>query len=472
MKLQHRLSLTISTIIVLMSAGFIVSLYLVERSHLRSEAGAARRAALAMFATVCRDSTLSRDEIGLLNYVSHTAFTPGIVSVEFVDGRDRIVMHNDLSLKGTALKERWPERIPPSEILETRAAGDSRGILEYAMPVEAEGIRLGAVRMTYDAEFEDRKISAALGQAVRRFAGVAALFLVAGVIIARYTAYVFVRPIEDLSAAVGRIGAGDFGLEIKNRRSDEIGRLSRDFNRMALRLRELDELKDQFIQTVSHDLRNPLFAIIAAADYMLTRKSESDRDAAMTKTISNSARDLSLMVTDILDVAKMKAGKMVYHRENVAARELIQGVCELYAAPTSFRELTLRQSVSEAATLNVDPRMVKRVFSNLIANAIKFTSAGGTIDVGVRPSDDPAMATFFVSDTGIGIPPEEQPKIFDRFHQISKVDGAVSNAAGTGLGLTISKSIVEDHGGKIWLESAVGRGTTFYFTLPTAAEAS
>ena len=469
MRLQLRLSLTISALVIVLSCGFILSLYLVERSYLRAQAEDARSDAAAKLATVCRDSFLSRDDIGLLNYVRHLAASPGTISAAFIGGDNRVLMHSDLSLKGSHHARPWTLSPSARGILHRRGRENSgsREIIEYAAPVDADGVRLGFALLDYDAAAADAEIAMALRNTLRRFGGVSLLCLAAGLLVAHYTAYSFVKPITELTNAVGRVGGGDFSTAIRNDRDDEIGRLSRDFDRMAARLHKLDELKGEFIQTVSHDLRNPLFAIVMTCEYILAKNTLGESEVDLTKTIWRSAQDLSRMVTDILDVSKIQAGKMVYHPEPSSPAELLQSAGALYATMMSAKRLSLAVEVPNAPlSAYVDRTMISRVLSNLISNAVKFSKKGGRIAIGVRPDDATAAAVFFVSDNGVGVPPEELPYLFGRFHQIAQTDPEMKGLHGTGLGLTICKGIIEGHGGKIWVESTQGRGTTIFFSVP------
>ncbi len=475
MKLQLRLSLAISALIFLLSGGFIMSLYLVERSYLRGQAEAERADALSKLATVCRDSFLSRDEIGLLNYMRHVAETPGIVSAAFLDNGNRILMHSNVALKGSTLSLPWTENITPGRLLHQRTfvGTAKRDMLEYAAPVESDGVRLGIALLHYDAASADATIAQALRNTLRRFAGVAAICLLAGVLVAQYTAYAFVKPIRTLTGAVGRIGGGDFSTLIRNERNDEIGQLSRDFDHMATRLHQLDELKSQFIQAVSHDLRNPLYAVVMTCEYMLAQNSLGSREVELTNTICASAKELAKMVTDILDLSKMQAGKMIYHKEDTDLAEIIRPLSGLYAAMLSAKELTMTQNFPDfLPRVRVDRRMISRVFSNLVSNAVKFSKKGDRIEIGARPGDGSDRTTFYVADSGIGISAEELPYVFGRFHQVAQTDPEMKDLHGTGLGLTICKSIVEDHGGRIWVESIDGRGSTFFFSLPKTTSLS
>jgi signal transduction histidine kinase len=169
------------------------------------------------------------------------------------------------------------------------------------------------------------------------------------------------------------------------------------------------------------------------------------------------------LIGDLLDIAAIEASRLSMERRRHAADALVRDAVELEQAAATQKGLALESEVIGGGSFEVicDRERVLQIFSNLIGNAIKFTEAGGAVTVRAEPRGDDAL--FAVADTGSGIPPEQLPFIFDRFWQAGE-----TARAGTGLGLTIAKGFVEAHGGKIWVESRLGAGTTFSFTLPLA----
>ncbi|MBI4349156.1 MAG: response regulator [Elusimicrobia bacterium] len=235
------------------------------------------------------------------------------------------------------------------------------------------------------------------------------------------------------------------------------------------RLYALDQAKDEFISTVSHDLRGPLDAItmitdtLARGDYGEMRE-EQRRLVALIK---DSARHLAAFVANILDAAKIRAGSFKYVMQELKAEDFVPRITELFSVSASSRGVKLEQRIAPGVKpLFADGAKLEQVVNNLVGNALKFTARGGTVRVVVEP--DGEYARFSVSDTGIGIPKEEQPRLFQKFQQVDVQRQRDMHIAGTGLGLSICKTIIEGHRGKIWVESEPGKGSAFLFTIPLA----
>jgi PAS domain S-box-containing protein len=221
--------------------------------------------------------------------------------------------------------------------------------------------------------------------------------------------------------------------------------------------------RDQVLRVVAHDLRNPLSAILAQLWALRRQGAESDRRSVKpAEVIERAARRMNRLIQDLLDVAVMESGQLTIEGAQLAARDLIVGAVDMQRPLASSSSLELRVDVDrDLPDIWGDRDRLLQVFENLIGNAIKFTNAGGRITVGAASRDHEVI--FRVADTGAGIAPENLPHVFDRFWQASS-----AGRLGAGLGLPITKGIVEAHGGRIWVESEAGSGSTFFFTIPTA----
>mgnify|MGYP003879136683 CR=1 FL=1 len=227
---------------------------------------------------------------------------------------------------------------------------------------------------------------------------------------------------------------------------------------------EADRLKSEFLANMSHELRTPLNSIIGFSEVILegidgplTETQEMDLTA-----VHEAGKHLLCLINDILDLAKIEAGRMELHREKIDLNEIISLVLSTASALVRDKEVALVSEVeTDLPPLFADPQRVRQILLNLVSNAIKFTNKGS---VTVRAETDDENVTISVTDTGIGIRAEDIPIIFEEFRQ---VDGSTTRRyGGTGLGLPISKRLVELHGGQMWVESEVGTGSTFSFTLP------
>jgi PAS domain S-box-containing protein len=226
------------------------------------------------------------------------------------------------------------------------------------------------------------------------------------------------------------------------------------------------QLRDQVLGIVAHDLRNPLSTILMQTSALkrqgpkLERRSEKPMDV-----IHRAATRMNRLIQDLLDVAVMEAGQLTINRARLSAGGLIAEVVDMQRPLASSSSLEIRVEVDpDVAEVWGDRDRLIQVFENLIGNAIKFTQAGGRITAGATSRDDEVV--FWVADTGGGIPSENLPRVFDRFWTATR-----TGRQGAGLGLPITKGIVEAHGGRIWVESTVGSGSTFFFTIPRISAA-
>jgi signal transduction histidine kinase/CheY-like chemotaxis protein len=229
-------------------------------------------------------------------------------------------------------------------------------------------------------------------------------------------------------------------------------------------LREVDRLKNQFLANMSHELRTPLNSIIGFSRVMLKGidGSLTDLQEADLTSIYSSGQHLLNLINSILDMSKIEAGKMDLSFEEVFLHDILNGVLATARGLLKDRPIELRSHIPEdLPTVWADAQRIRQVLINLVSNAAKFTEKG-TITLRVDP--DPEFVTVHISDTGIGIEPEAQKRLFIPFQQVDA--STARRAGGTGLGLAISRSFVEMHGGQIWVESEPGQGSTFSFTLP------
>lgn len=227
--------------------------------------------------------------------------------------------------------------------------------------------------------------------------------------------------------------------------------------------KELDSMKEEFLHSITHDLRNPLTAIRGFIRLFQSGQAGpiNDIQKKMLETMDKASLRLVTMVNDILDLARLDAGRLDLHLEQIQLSETAQRVIELFAPQARGSGVTLKIDLVGGSIdpITLDPALVERVFINLFGNALKYTPDGGTITAQIQSS--PEEVRCAVIDTGEGIPSNYLTQIFDKFRQ---VDGQYKG--GAGLGLTICKRIVEAHGGHIWVESEVGKGSSFIFTFP------
>lgn len=337
-----------------------------------------------------------------------------------------------------------------------------------------------------------------------------------GFLITLMSARILIKPIEKLVSATERVARGEFVQAVDIRSRDEIGDLAKSFNAMTLQLKEsrdhlerkveertrqlaenleelrqarsitlkmledlqsakrelekanlelkeMDETRMKFIGIASHELKTPLTAIKANIDFILSEKEGRLPDylKPYLQTIQRNTNRIQKTMDLMLDLSRIRSGSLPLHPEPILLSEVIPGYIN-EVKPVDKR-ISVELNIPPELYVYADRNRLHDIFVNLLSNAFKFTPEGGYIFIQASQKEDYILHE--IRDTGIGIPEDQFQKIFEEFYQ---VEGG--KHGGTGLGLAITKRIVEEHGGKIWVESRLGKGSTFYFTLPIFKE--
>jgi len=249
---------------------------------------------------------------------------------------------------------------------------------------------------------------------------------------------------------------------------ERIGRVA--VMRDITNFKELDEMKSEFLAAVSHDLRAPLIFMRGYASMLLTAGCLGDKEREYVESILCGVEQINELVSDLLDLGRIEAG-IGLEREPCHLGVILIEAVDSMRAQAAAKEITLRMEPSESAAIVAgDATLLRRAVANLVDNAIKYTPSGGIVTVGlsVHTDGEGERAVIRVADTGIGIAPDDQMRLFEKFHRIKRRDAPL--ASGTGLGLAIVKSIVERHEGKVWVDSELYEGSTFYISLPLSRE--
>jgi PAS domain S-box-containing protein len=257
-----------------------------------------------------------------------------------------------------------------------------------------------------------------------------------------------IRDVTERRVAEERIRAANLELEERNR---EIERA--------------DRLKSEFLASMSHELRTPLHTIIGFTE-LLAEELEgplNDKQKRFVEHVRKDSVHLLELINDVLDLSKIEAGRMDLDIRPIDAGEILSDTLTGIAQAASAKSITIENRVTGPHAVLADRVRLREVFTNLLSNAIKFTPSGGKVSIDAR-IEDRSRIRFSVADTGIGIAPEDQSVIFDKFRQVGSTTRGVRE--GTGLGLAIVKHLVEMHGGRVELESASGKGSCFSFTIP------
>jgi signal transduction histidine kinase len=313
--------------------------------------------------------------------------------------------------------------------------------------------------------------------------GAASIFLALG--LGFVISWSFILPVREAEGFLGQVAKGNFGATIDVANRDEFGALADRMNQMsrelhhlyeehrvaAHQLRELNaelerasKAKSDFLANMSHELRTPLNAIIGFSEVLSERMfgELNEKQEEYMKDIHASGTHLLSLINDILDLSKIEAGRMELEETDFDLPAAIDSAVTLVRERAARRGITLGTAVGEGVgEVRGDERKIRQVALNLLSNAIKFTPEGGRIEVAAVPNDGSVEVS--VSDTGVGIAPEDHEAVFEEFRQVG---ASAAKQEGTGLGLALARKFIELHGGKIWVTSQVGAGSTFTFTLP------
>jgi signal transduction histidine kinase len=353
--------------------------------------------------------------------------------------------------------------------------------------VREEGAReLAQIRQRF-ADFlgTENALSAARTSAAQRRSDEAIAAAIAGLIASAilitgfglYLARSIARPVREVADGAARLAGGDLTTRLEPHGIGEVEELTNAFNRMAERLeagrreleeqnerlRESEQAKSELVSVVAHELRTPLASVLGFTSVLLQREVSEEQQREYLNIIEAQGRRLSALVNDFLDVQRLEEGKLSIASELVDVSRVVREQSELFAgqSPKHLLDVSLPPT---PLPVRGDSNRLAQVVANLLSNAIKYSPSGGTVRVAGKRNGTTVRIT--VQDEGVGIPAEVQREIFGKF---VRGHAAAEGIEGTGLGLAISRSLVEAHGGQINFESTKGRGSTFWFELPTAS---
>ncbi|MBK6880245.1 MAG: HAMP domain-containing histidine kinase [Elusimicrobia bacterium] len=472
MKLRARLTIFSVLLIVVLVAGISAGTIFFLHKLFRDELQQNQHTTLMNFRQVCEEAEEVRDPIIASNYVKTIEKTvPGLAYAVFINERlELMIGENAVFDKIYPFFSRAAERTSSPRVVRVSSGDD---ILEWSSDVTVNGV-IGVVRLGFFQDVIDRTIGEKVNEVQRIVFLVAAVGLVLAIFAAVGMSAQLTEPIARLAEGAKSLGDGNLDTRIEIERKDEFGFLADEFNIMAEKLKELDHLKDEFVSSVSHELRSPLAAIAGYVELLTRKPLEQILPEKRTKAfgiIQESTARLTGFINDILDLAKIKAGRVEIRKTPFQSPKALEEILGLFQPLFEKKRLTGRlEAPGDLPVIPADEEKIKQVITNLVSNAYKFTPEGGTITL--RAKDAPDAVIIAVEDTGIGIPKEHVGQLFERFKQVPGTRERFGGPKGTGLGLAISKGIVLGHGGKIWVESELGRGSVFSFSLPKATAVS
>jgi signal transduction histidine kinase len=305
------------------------------------------------------------------------------------------------------------------------------------------------------------------------FVGVGAGSVLLALLLGIVLSLSLIVPIRRTESRLAEIAAGDFSRHVEVPNRDELGALAQNLNRMNDELRRLyEELetvsrhKSEFLANMSHELRTPLNAIIGFSELLQQQHlvgELNEQQRGYVDDVLGAGRHLLDLINDILDLSKVEAGMMELDLVDVSLRHTLEAGITMHAERAAQAGLQLELLLEpDEISVRADARKLRQVVFNLLSNAVKFTPAGGRVDVSAHIVD--GFVEIAVADTGPGIAADDRELIFEEFRQV-RGDGDARHE-GTGLGLPLSRRLVELHGGRLWVESTIRAGSTFRFTLP------
>ncbi|MBI3296909.1 MAG: HAMP domain-containing histidine kinase [Elusimicrobia bacterium] len=450
MRIRSKLILLIGAILLLTAAVNILLSYRMRKKEIAVTSQGLREMVFRNFVVTTREAYRRKDP-ALLDAIFPSQWAPKIAYAYLADADGLFFFHTDPRFRGKRLEE-WSK---PPETVELREP----------VPVDVRGG--GTVGLGFTGLGEKTTLKKVKRELLTPILIAALVSALLGAATAIVLATLFTRPLSSLARASEEIAKGNFKTQVSVEGRDELGELARVFNSMAVRLAQLDELKDNFLAQITHDLRNPLGAIIGYIE--LLRAGEGNlpgpKQTKYLRIVFESAHYLNDLVENILTLTTLEAGRIKLAPQWVDLGHSVGSVSELLRAKALEFGVAVENKVQEGATVWADEQALRRVLVNLVSNAMKFTPQGGTVSVEYSRDGD-SEDRIAVRDTGVGIPADKLDQLFKKFSQIAETQNVARPSHGTGLGLVICKQFVEAHKGRIWVESEFGRGTTVSFTLP------
>jgi two-component system, NtrC family, sensor histidine kinase GlrK len=331
-----------------------------------------------------------------------------------------------------------------------------------AMLASFEKLRLNQQQLTYTKVSD---LAGAADQAREVSVTITIACLLAIVLMSLFITNSITRPIELLKNRTREIAKGNFDARVEVKSPPEISELGAAIDSMCEKLQELDRMKADFFASMSHELRTPLTSIKEGTGLLLdgVGGETSEKQRKLLGILAEESNRLISVVNSLLDLSKMEAGMMTYEFEMSGVDSLIKRAIAEITPLVEAKQIRLESAIERSLpSVRIDSERILQVLRNLLGNAVKFTPKGGHVSVAANPAHGKLVIS--VKDSGPGIPGDSLAAIFEKFNQGSRQGAHVRQ--GTGLGLAIAKSIISSHGGKIWAESQLGKGSTFIFVLP------
>lgn len=468
MSLRTKFYLASACLILTVVVGMMLTLYSVEKNQLWQDIQREQESDLSKFASVCEQNLLTEDELPIINYASTLVVAPMVSFTGYVDSNGHGWNYDRLE-KGLPLdfnEEGLRKILASNGFLTQDISRHGEEIRLVSKPVKGgKFVWVGYSKKVINQIFKQR-----IDSKIARFRIVGLIAILFGLGLAQLMAARLSKPVQLLMKAAEDIGKGQKNVAVPVESSDELGRLTKTFNHMSQELEKLDQLKDDFMSHVTHELRSPLTSIIATVELM-AEMPLMEKDPKFKRSVdrlSYGSERLNKLIDNILDLTKIQAGKMVFDIQPVSLPIILSEMADFFVPRAMEKGLEIKANVPSTFPLAMaDPERIRQVLSNLIHNAIKFTNQG-KITLWVREKN--GMAEVGVQDTGVGIPKEFIQRVFEKFECLQDTKARVDKVVpGSGLGLNIVMNSIQAQSGTVRVESEVGQGSTFIFTLPLAS---
>ena len=320
-------------------------------------------------------------------------------------------------------------------------------------------LTLGAVFISPDDN--DPTSPARLLQAMNLFLIIGGvLALIVATVVTIFISRKFLQPVRELTDVAGHLGLGDFSRRVHVSDTAEIGLLASSFNTMAEGLEKAETLRRNMVSDVAHELRTPVSIIRGQIEAIQDNVLQPDTDTL--NSIHDETMLLARLIDDLQELSLVEAGRMTLDLQPADAAELVGRAVDSMQAKALAQGIDLVRDINPGLLCSVDEHRIGQVLRNLLSNALAHTNQGGKVHINAHKADTSIQVC--IEDNGEGIPAEDLPYIFERFYRVDKSRNR--STGGSGLGLTIARRLVEAHGGKIWAQTNLDRGSSFCFTLP------
>ena len=390
------------------------------------------------------------------------------IAKESFDGSDRLMALSYMML----LQKEYPE-LKFAEVRfgeqQLKLGAENKGLL-YLERGDIQGRAPSAggqvtLRFGFDREAIDGQVRLAFRPFIRRIAVIAGIFLLLGLIATLLTARLLTGPVEELAAATRRVAEGEMDFQVPVHGNDELGTLTRAFNAMTGRIKELLDSREDILHTITHEINTPLNGLKAYLELWQDGRlpGEADRKRVLDTMMTSVVR-MESSLGNALELFKGEHSPDKAPAKPVLVNDIFRHAVAMFAKVAEEKQVRIFPFPSAPVCIIAPEEPIRQIVMNLVSNAVKYTPAGGQIRLGIDDSEEEVCLQ--VSNTGYGIPPEDLPHLFTKFYRSDAERASGKRIPGTGLGLNIVRKAVDSLGGRVWVESELGKNTMFFVRLP------